>query len=108
MAENVLEFNDDNFQGEVLDASEPVLVDFWAEWCGPCKAIAPMIEQLAGEFAGRAKVGKLNVDNARTTASNYGISAIPTVIIFKNGEVQEKFVGMTSLAEMKSAVEAAC
>jgi len=104
MAENVVELTDDNFQSEVLEASVPVVVDFWAEWCGPCRAQGPIIEQLAGEVTGKAKVGKLNVDQARTTAMNYGISAIPTVILFKGGQVQQKFVGMTSLKDLKAAV----
>ena len=95
MAGNVLEFDDQSFQAEVLDSSQPVLVDFWAEWCGPCKMLAPTIEELADEFSGRAKIGKLNTDKSPETASGHGISSIPTVILFKNGEVVDKFVGVT-------------
>ena len=105
MADNVLELTEDSFQTEVLDASLPVVVDFWAEWCGPCKALAPVIEQLATELADQVKVGKLDVDQVRNVAMNYGISAIPTVVIFKDGQPQRRFVGMTSLQELKSAIE---
>jgi len=105
MAENVLELTEENFQSEVLEASLPVVVDFWAEWCGPCRAVAPIIEQLANEVADKAKVGKLNVDNARNVAINYNISAIPTIIVFKAGQPEKRLVGLTSLEELKSAVE---
>ena len=106
MAENVLEFNDDNFQSEVLDSDKLVVVDFWAEWCGPCRALTPIIEQLAGDVADKAKVGKLNVDKARGVSMKYGISAIPTILFFKNGEQVNKVVGMTSLQDLKAAVDA--
>ena len=102
---NVLEFTDDNFQQEVLESDTPVLVDFWAEWCGPCKAMAPLVDQLADEYAGKVKVGKLDVDSARNTAMQYGISAIPTLIVFKGGQAERKFVGMTSLSDLKSAID---
>lgn len=95
MAENVLEFTDDNFQGQVLDAEQPVLVDFWAPWCGPCKMLTPTIEELAGDYTGRVLVGKVNTDENPQTASSHNISAIPTVMLFKNGEVVDRFVGVT-------------
>jgi thioredoxin 1 len=104
MADNILEFNEDNFQTEVLESTIPVVVDFWAEWCGPCRAMAPVLEQLAGAVGESVKIGKVNVDNARNIAMNYGISAIPTMIIFKNGQPQKKFVGLTPLQELQNAV----
>ena len=81
MAENVLEFTDSNFQTDVLDSSDPVLVDFWAPWCGPCKMLMPTIEELAGDYAGKARVGKLNTDENRQTASSYQIDSIPITFI---------------------------
>lgn len=101
---NTLEFNDANFEQEVLSASEPVLVDFWAEWCQPCKMLAPTIDQVAKEFAGRAKVGKLDTDSNREISVKYGITAIPTVIVFKNGEAVKKFVGLTSKNDLAAAL----
>lgn len=85
--------NDENFRQEVLESDSPVLVDFWAEWCGPCRMIAPMIGEIAGEYKDRLKVCKLNVEEGPQTASTYGVMNIPTLMIFKNGEVQEKVVG---------------
>jgi thioredoxin 1 len=88
-----LNFSDDNFQQEVLHANEPVLVDFWATWCGPCLRIAPSVEEVAVEYEGRAKVGKLDVDSNPNVASQFGVRSIPTLLIFKNGEVVEQIVG---------------
>ena len=102
-----LEFTDDNFQNEVLDANQPVLVDFWAELCGPCRMLAPVIDELATEFDGKAKIGKVDIDANRDAAVNYGIQSIPSVIIFKNGEVVNKFVGISPKEELASALEAA-
>jgi len=107
MAGNMLEFTEENFQSEVLDSTVPVVVDFWAEWCGPCRALGPVIEQLSNSVAQQAKVGKVNVDNARGVAMNYNISAIPTVIIFKGGQPFKKFVGLTSLQELQKSVSEA-
>ena len=88
-----LEFTDGNFNQEVLQSDKPVLVDFWAAWCGPCIAIAPMIDELANEISSTAKVGKVDVDNNPGVAAQYGVRAIPTLLIFKNGEVVEQMVG---------------
>lgn len=88
-----IELTDQNFQDEVLASGKPVLVDFWAGWCAPCHQIAPIIEELAEEFDDRAKVGKLNVDENPGTAQEYGVRSIPTLLLFKNGEVQEQVVG---------------
>ncbi len=88
-----LTFTDENFESEVLNSDIPVLVDFWAVWCGPCKAIAPIVEDLAKEYDGRAKIGKLDVDNNQESAIKYGVRSIPTVLIFKNGKVQETIIG---------------
>jgi thioredoxin 1 len=94
MAQNVVELTDANWESEVINSSVPVLVDFWAPWCGPCRIIAPVIEKLAGEFAGQIKVGKLNTDDNPGVSMRYGIRAIPTIMMFKNGEVVDTRVGV--------------
>jgi thioredoxin 1 len=101
---NTLEFNDDNFEGEVLKASQPVLVDFWADWCMPCKALGPTIDEIATEYAGKVKVGKVNTENNPETPVKYNIQAIPTVLIFKGGQVVQKFVGLTNKKEFQTAL----
>ena len=93
MAKGIIEIDDKNFDAEVLQAGEPVLVDFWAPWCGPCRMIAPMIEELAEENAGSAKVGKLNIDDNPNTAQTYSVSSIPTLMVFKGGEIVGRLVG---------------
>jgi thioredoxin 1 len=103
----VPEFDDNNFDSEVLQASGPVLVDFWAPWCGPCRQIAPMIEQLAGENEGAIKIGKLNVDDAPNSAQSYGVSSIPTLMLFKNGEVVDRFVGVQPKTRLQQAIDQA-
>ena len=95
MAGNVATFTDANFQSDVLDSSQPVLVDFWAPWCGPCKQLAPTIEALATEYEGKVRVGKVNTDDNPGVATQYNISAIPTVLLFKGGQIVDKFVGVT-------------
>lgn len=90
---NVVTFTDSNFEAEVLKSSEPVLVDFWAVWCGPCRAIAPIIDELAGEYQGKAKIGKLNVDENQAVAGRFGIRSIPTLLVFKNGQVVDQIIG---------------
>ena len=105
-SENVKEFTDGNFEAEVLKSDVPVLVDFWAEWCMPCRMLAPTIEKIAKDYAGKVKVGKLDTDANRDVAAKYSISAIPTVILFKNGEVAQKFVGLRKEQEFKAALDA--
>ena len=90
---HTLEFSDQNFEEDVLKSPQPVLVDFWATWCGPCRMMSPTVDAIAAEYAGRAKVGKLNVDENLTVASRYGIRSIPTLLLFKAGQIQEQVVG---------------
>jgi len=93
---HTLEFTDQNFEQEVLKSDQPVLVDFWAVWCAPCRMMAPAVEAVADEYAGRAKVGKLNVDENLSVATRYNIRGIPTLLLFKKGQIQEQVVGATS------------
>jgi thioredoxin 1 len=104
---NVLEFTDANFQADVMSSDVPVLVDFWAPWCGPCRMIGPIVEELASEYAGRAKVGKVNVDENPGIASEYRIQAIPALFVIKGGQVVDKVVGMTGKANLAAKLDAA-
>lgn len=99
-----IEVTDENFKQEVLDSTVPVLLDFWAEWCGPCKMIAPVVEQLAAEFQGKLKVGKVDVDSNQQTSMQFGIRSIPTLLIFKNGKVVEQIVGAVPKAALADKV----
>jgi len=103
---NVDTLTDDNFQEEVLESDVPVLVDFWATWCGPCRQIAPVIDDLADEFEGRAKIGKVDVDENPQTPQQYGVRSIPTLLFFKNGEVEEQLVGAMGKGPLKKKLEA--
>ncbi|MDY0354997.1 MAG: thioredoxin [Sedimentisphaerales bacterium] len=105
MAGNTIELTDATFDEIVHNSEVPVLVDFWAPWCGPCKMIGPIIEELAGEYVGKAKVCKLNTDDARDSAVEFGISAIPTIILFKDGQVQKKWVGLTAKKDLAEAID---
>ena len=107
MGAHVAEFTDGNFQTEVVSSNQPVLVDFWAPWCGPCRMIAPLIEELASEYAGSVKVGKLNIDDSPNAAGLYGVSSIPTLMVFKGGEVVERFVGVQPKNRLQKALDAA-
>jgi thioredoxin 1 len=104
---DIAEVGDDNFEAEVLKSTLPVLVDFWAPWCGPCKTIAPVIEEIAKEYAGKLKVTKLNVDDHPATASRYGVRGIPNLIILKGGTVKEQIIGAAPKAKLVSAIEKA-
>ena len=104
-SEGIKEFTDDNFDAEVINSELPVLVDFWAEWCQPCRMLAPTIEELAGEYQGKVKVGKLDTDSNRDVSIKYGISAIPTIILFHGGEVKKKFVGLTSKDQFTTVLD---
>src|SRR5512133_1173331 len=102
---NVKEFTDTNFDDEVIKSSEPVLVDFWAEWCGPCRMLAPVIDKIANDYVGKVKVGKVDTDSNRDVSMKYGISAIPTVILFKDGQIAQKFVGLRNERDFKAAID---
>jgi thioredoxin 1 len=98
--EKVLQFTDDNFKAEVLNSNTPVLVDFWAEWCGPCHMIAPTVKELANDFDGKIKVGKLNVDDNQNVAIQFGIRSIPTLILFKDGKEASRLIGVRPKHEL--------
>ncbi len=99
------EINDSNFKEEVLEADLPVLVDFWASWCGPCQRLAPLIEEIAGEYRGRLKVCKLNVDDNPLMASKYEVMSIPTLIVFQGGEAKERIIGLVSKSELEAKIK---
>ena len=104
-SENVLEITDQNFENEVLKSSTPVLVDFWAEWCMPCRMLGPTIEKLAKDYVGKVKVGKVDTEVNRDIAIKYAISNIPTVLLFKDGQVTQKFVGLKPERDFKEALD---
>lgn len=103
-SEHVIEFTDDNWQSEVLSSDRPVLVDFWAPWCGPCRAIAPLVEELASEYDGKVKVGKLNIDDHKNAPSEFGVRGIPTLLLFSGGQVVDQIVGTTSKAKLEKMI----
>ena len=102
---NTLEITDANFDDSVLKSDQPVLVDFWAEWCGPCKALSPLIDELAKDYQGRAKVGKVDTDANRQVSVRFSVSAIPTVILFNKGEIVENFVGLRGKKDFQGALD---
>ena len=102
---NTLEFTDANFDTEVLGADQPVLVDFWAEWCGPCKALGPVIDELATDYDGKVRVGKVDTDANREVSVRFSVSAIPTVILFDDGEIVEKVIGLRSKKDFQTAID---
>jgi len=104
MAEGIMDIDDGNFESEVLQSDKPVLVDFWAPWCGPCKAIGPLVEDLANTFGDRIKFAKCNVDNSPATPGKFGIKAIPTLIFFKEGDVVDQITGMVAKSKLEDAI----
>jgi thioredoxin 1 len=105
-SENTVELTDQNWETEVLNSDKPVLVDFWAEWCMPCRMLSPTIEKLAKDYSGKIKVGKVDTDANRDVSMKYGISAIPTVILFKGGKIATKFVGLRQEKDFKEVLDA--
>ena len=104
-ARNIVTLTQENFAQEVLQSTTPVLVDFWAEWCGPCKMIAPILNELADEYAGRVKIGKVNIDEDQQLATEYGIRAIPTLLLFHQGQVADQIVGLRSKRDLKASFD---
>ncbi len=105
MSEQIVHLSDDSFEADVLKASQPVLVDYWAEWCGPCKMIAPVLDEIAGEYAGKLTVAKLNIDDNPNTPPRYGIRGIPTLMLFKDGEVEATKVGAVSKSQLTAFID---
>ena len=105
MAANLTAFTDENFTSEVKDSSSPVLVDFGAEWCGPCRALAPIVEDIASEYDGRLKVGTVDIDHSKGVAAEFGIMSVPTIIFFKDGKPVDKIVGLRSKADLKKTID---
>lgn len=106
-SDNIVHLSDSNFEADVLKSGEPVLVDFWASWCGPCKAIAPALEELADQFAGQVKIAKINVDENPATPSNYGVRGIPTLILFKDGVIVDQVVGAVPKGQLETLIKKA-
>ncbi|MBI3848770.1 MAG: thioredoxin [Verrucomicrobia bacterium] len=102
---NLVTLTKENFAQEVLQSYTPVLVDFWAEWCGPCKMVAPILDELADEYQGRVKIGKVNIDEHQSLATEYGIRAIPTLLLFQGGQVAEQIVGLRSKRDLKASFD---
>ena len=105
MSDKIVHVTDDNFENEVLQSAQPVLVDYWAEWCGPCKMIAPVLDEIAGEYEGRVKIAKLNIDDNPNTPPRYGIRGIPTLMLFKDGEVEATKVGAVSKSQLTAFID---
>lgn len=103
----ILDLNDSTFESEVLKSESPVLVDFWAPWCGPCRILAPVVEEIANSYTGRIKVGKINVDDNQETTMQYGIRSIPTLILFKNGKALDQIIGAVPKSEIEKMVKKA-
>ena len=106
-SENIFIATESNFKDEVLDSPQPVLVDFWAEWCGPCKMIAPVLDELATEYGGKIKIAKVNIDENQNLAAQYRVTAIPTLLVFKGGQVTEQMVGAKSKRDLKASLDKA-
>ncbi|MBI3716412.1 MAG: thioredoxin TrxA [Betaproteobacteria bacterium] len=106
MSETIMHVSDDTFESEVLQSQTPVLVDYWAEWCGPCKMIAPVLEDLARDYEGKLKIAKLNVDDNQSTSAKYGVRGIPTLMLFKNGSVEATKVGALSKTQLSAFLDA--
>lgn len=104
-ASKILILTDKNFADEVAASSLPLLVDFWAEWCGPCKMIGPILDELAGEYSGRVKIGKVNIDHDQELAGQYGVRAIPTLLLFHQGQVADQMVGLRSKRDLKASLD---
>ena len=104
-APNIVNLTQENFAAEVLKAATPVLVDFWAEWCGPCKMIGPILDELAEEYNGRVKIGKVNIDQQQALAAEYSVRAIPTLLLFHQGQVADQMVGLRSKRDLKAAFD---
>jgi thioredoxin 1 len=105
VSDKIVHVTDDTFEEEVLKSSEPVLVDYWADWCGPCKMIAPVLDEIADEYAGRVKIAKLNIDENPNTPPRYGIRGIPTLMLFKDGEVEATKVGAVSKSQLTAFID---
>lgn len=105
MSDSIVHVTDDSFEEEVLRASDPVLVDYWADWCGPCKMIAPVLDEIANEYAGKVKVAKLNIDENPNTPPRYGIRGIPTLMLFRGGEVEATKVGAVSKSQLTAFID---
>ena len=105
MSEHIVYVTDDTFETEVLQSTQPVLVDYWAEWCGPCKMVSPILDELAGEYAGKLKIAKLNIDENQDTPAKFGIRGIPTLMLFKNGNVEATKVGALSKSQLSAFID---